>query len=163
MLRPPDRNPRIRKQECQIGEVLSPVDPPTCLETQQYLYDVAEADVSNRCRPLAFLWRQHDLFQERNRCGEDHGVAVMHVAVDATDHDLPIGSFDGRHGRAEMNRDAVVAALRRQKIDESAVAAGNASLRTPPATHPFVAKRHDAGPLRVGRIVALDHTLDGMP
>src|SRR3979490_1604163 len=42
MLRPPDRNPRIRKHERQIGEIRSLVDPPTGLKAQQDLYDVAD-------------------------------------------------------------------------------------------------------------------------
>src|ERR1700720_539865 len=43
------------------------------------------------------------------------------------------------------------------------MAAGDASLFAPSAIHPFFPKRQDAGPLRVGRVVALDHRLDGMP
>src|SRR3981189_1849510 len=61
MLRPPARNPRIRKHERQIGEIHSLVDPPTGLKAQQDLYDVAEADVCSRCGPLAFRRRKHDL------------------------------------------------------------------------------------------------------
>ena len=85
MLRPPDRNPRIRKQEREIGEIRSLVDPPTGLETQQDLYDVAESDVCGRCRPLAFRRRKHDVLQERKRHGEDYGIVLMSVAVGATD------------------------------------------------------------------------------
>jgi hypothetical protein len=62
-----------------------------------------------------------------------------------------------------MDRNAVVATPRSQKFDESTAATGDARLRTPSAIHPFVAKRQGAGPLRVGRVVALDHPLDGMP
>ena len=46
---------------------------------------------------------------------------------------------------------------------EGAIATGDACLRTPCAIHPFLAKRQSAGSLRVGRVVALDHPLDGMP
>ena len=62
-----------------------------------------------------------------------------------------------------MNRNTMVAALRCQKFDEGAIAADYAGLRIPSAIHPFFPKRQDAGPLRVGRVVALDHPLDGMP
>jgi hypothetical protein len=41
----------IRKQECQIGEIHSLVDPPTGLKAQQDLYDIAEANVCSRCGP----------------------------------------------------------------------------------------------------------------
>jgi hypothetical protein len=61
-----------------------------------------------------------------------------------------------------MDRNAMVAALRGQKFDEGAIAADDASLRIPPASHPVFPKRQDAGPLRVGRVVALDHPLDGI-
>src|ERR1700724_4414349 len=62
-----------------------------------------------------------------------------------------------------MDRSAMVAALRCQKLDEGAIAPDYAGLRIPSAIHPFFSKRQDAGPLRVGRVVALDHPLDGMP
>src|SRR5882757_2376641 len=109
MLRPPDRNPRIRKEERQIGEIRSLVDPPTGLETQQDLYDVAETDVCSRCGPLAFRRRKHDLLQERKRHGEDCGIVLMSVAVGATDHAPPIARFDGGDGCAQMDRNATVA------------------------------------------------------
>ncbi len=95
VLRPPDRNPLIRKQEGQIGEIRSFVGPPTSLETQQDLYDVAEADVCGRCGLLAFRGRKHDLLQERKGHGEDGGVALMSVAVGATGRGLRIAGFDG--------------------------------------------------------------------
>src|SRR5882762_2943591 len=69
MLRPPDRNPRIRKHERQIGEIHSLVSPPTGLKAQQDLYDVAEADVCSRCGPFAFRRGKHNLLQERKRHG----------------------------------------------------------------------------------------------
>src|SRR5258706_5427895 len=62
-----------------------------------------------------------------------------------------------------MDRYAMAPALRGQKIDEGAIAADDAGLRTPSAIHPFVPKRQDAGSLGVGRVIALDHPLDGMP
>jgi hypothetical protein len=62
-----------------------------------------------------------------------------------------------------MDRNPMVATPRSQKFDEGTVATGDASLRTPSAIHPFVAKRQGAGPLRIGRVVALDHPLDGPP
>ena len=62
-----------------------------------------------------------------------------------------------------MDSNAVLAALRGQKINKGAVAAGDARLRSPSAIHPFVAKRQRAGPLGVGRVVAFDHALNGMP
>src|SRR5258708_20927044 len=102
MLRPPDRNPRIRKQERQIGEIHSLVDPPTGLETQQDFYDVAEADVCGRCGPLAFSRRKDHLLQERQRHGEDYGIALMSVAVAATDHAPPIPHFDAEAASADM-------------------------------------------------------------
>src|SRR5258708_33519136 len=62
-----------------------------------------------------------------------------------------------------MDRKAMVATPRGQRCDEGAIAADDAGLRIPPAIHPFFSKRQGAGPLRVGRVVALDHPLNGMP
>src|ERR1035437_3456388 len=94
MLRPPDRDPRIRKQERQIGEIHALFEPPTGLKAQQDLYDVAEADMGSRFRPLAFRRRQHDLLQQRKRHGEDYGIVLMSVAVGAADHAPLIARFD---------------------------------------------------------------------
>jgi hypothetical protein len=62
-----------------------------------------------------------------------------------------------------MDCHAVLSALRGQKINEGAVAAGDARLRTPSAIHPFVAKRQRTGPLGISRVIALDHPLDRTP
>src|SRR6202023_194199 len=62
-----------------------------------------------------------------------------------------------------MNRNAMAGAPCSQKFEEGTIATGDASLFAPSAIHPLVAKRQGAGPLRVGRVVALDHPLDGMP
>src|ERR1035437_2400775 len=98
MLRPPDRDRHIRKQEGQIGEIHALFDPPTSLKAQQYLYDVSEADVCSGCDPLAFRRRQHDPLQERKRHREDYGIVLMRVAVGAPDHSPPITRFDGGDG-----------------------------------------------------------------
>src|ERR1700676_3197210 len=53
MLRPPDRNARLGKQERQIGEIASPVAPPAGPEAHQDFDDVAEADLYGRRGPRA--------------------------------------------------------------------------------------------------------------
>ena len=54
----------------------------------------------------------------------------------------------------------MLAALRRQEIDQRAIAADNPRLRASPGAHPFLAKRQNAGPRRIGCIVTLNHPLD---
>ena len=98
ILRPPDRYTRIRKQECQIGKILSVFEPPTGLEAQQDLDDVAEADIRSNCGFFAFRRRKHDLSQERNRHREDCGIALISVAIGTVDHAASIARFDGGHG-----------------------------------------------------------------
>ena len=71
--------------------------------------------------------------------------------------------FDGGDRRTKPDRHAVVAALRCEKFDEGAVATDDAPLRMMSANHPFVAKRQGAGPLRIRRVVAFGHPLDGTP
>ena len=163
VLRPPDRNPRIRRQERQVDEIPSLVEPPGGLEPQQDLDDVAEADVGSRRRSLAFRRRKHDLVEEGKWYRKDDGVARVSVTVRTADQGAPMDLFDGGDRRTKPDRNAVVAALRCEKFDEGAVATVNAPLRMMSANHPFVAKRQGARPLRIRRVVAFGHPLDGMP
>ena len=48
----------------------------------------------------------------------------------------------------------------RKKIDKRAIAADNPGLRASSGAHPFLAKRQDTGPRRIGGIVTLNHSLD---
>ena len=101
--------------------------------------------------------------EERKRHRENDGIAGVGIAIGATDHGASIGRFDGGDGRTEINRNSVVAALRREKFDECAVAADDAPLRMISAIHPLVAKRQGARPLRIRRVVAFGHPFDRTP
>ena len=94
---------------------------------------------------------------------KDDGIARVSVAVRAMDQGAPIDLFDGGDRRTKPDRNAVVTALRCEKFDERAVATDDAPLRMMSANHPFVAKRQGARPLRIRRVVAFGHPLDGTP
>src|SRR4029079_11883266 len=94
---------------------------------------------------------------------EDCEIAHLLEAVCAPDQNILTALFDRGHGGAELDCGALSAAFLREKTDEGAVAAGDARLRPRSAMHPFVPHRKDAGLLRVSRVIALDHALDGMP
>ena len=163
VLRPPDRNPRIRRQERQIDEISSIVVPPRGLEPEQELDDVAEANLGSCRRPLAHRRRKPDAVQDGKWYGQDHGVGGVGVAVLAPDQCATMDLLDGGDRRTEPDRNAAVAALRCEEFDERAVATDDAPLRMMSANHPFVAKDQGAGPLRIRRVVTFGHPLDGTP
>jgi hypothetical protein len=55
------------------------------------------------------------------------------------DNGSVIGRFDCGHGGMKMDPDALLAAVRRQEVDERAVASDDSRLRAPAAVCPFVA------------------------
>jgi hypothetical protein len=91
------------------------------------------------------------------------GIARVDVAIGATDQGASIGRFDGGDGRTEMNRNGMMAALRRENFHEDAVATDDAPLRMISTNHLLVAKRQDTRPApdrprRSLRPLALDGT-----
>src|SRR5438309_1970779 len=103
MLRPPDRNPRIRRQERQIDEITSIVVPPRGLEPEQELDDVAEANLGSRRRPLAIRRRKSDAVQDGKWHGQDHGIGGVGVAVLAPDQRAIVAFLDGRDRSTEAD------------------------------------------------------------
>ncbi len=159
MLRPPDRDRLLRKQKGQIGEFASR-EPPAGLETQQQLDDVSEADIRGRTDLLALGRRKRDVLQKGKRHRKNDRAASKAAAICAPNHYLTRGRLDCACHRAELNHNSMLSALRRQEIDQGAVAADNPRLRASSGAHPFLAKRQDTRPRRIGRVVTLNHALD---